>query len=70
VNSLHVEEGGLCFLSVSNDRTIRVWNLKTGELLRELKGHQEAVRCLEAVNNYLVSASDDGVLKQWEMLFC
>jgi WD40 repeat protein len=70
VNHLRVEDGGLCFLSASSDKTIKAWNVRTGELVRELKGHQQPVRCLEMAGNRIVSCSDEGVIKQWEMLFC
>jgi WD40 repeat protein len=49
---------------------VQVWHLPTGELLRELKGHQASIQCLELLPNGILSASDDAAIKLWTMLFC
>lgn len=47
------------------DRTIRVWNLTTGETLRVLKGHARGVRCLQFDDCKLITGSMDRTLKIW-----
>ena len=41
-----------------------MWHLPTGELLRELKGHQASIQCLELLPNGILSASDDAAIMQ------
>ncbi|KOS13270.1 wd40 repeat-like protein [Malassezia pachydermatis] len=47
------------------DRTIRVWNLATGETLRVLTGHARGVRCLQFDDVKLITGSMDRTLKIW-----
>ncbi|CAJ0917824.1 18726_t:CDS:2 [Entrophospora sp. SA101] len=64
----------------SADRTVRIWNVETGEcinalsgnsfsstgeLLRELRGHVTAVRCISISKNYVASCAFDGSLIVW-----
>lgn len=49
----------------SYDRTVRVWNLRTGELLRTLCGHARGVRCLQFDDVKLITGSMDRTLKIW-----
>ena len=46
---------------------VLVWNVGTGELLRELAGHSHGVRSLCAVGSRLASESNDGSIKVWAM---
>jgi F-box/WD-40 domain protein MET30 len=50
----------------SYDKTIRIWNLETGELLRILKGHTRCVRALQFDEAKLVTGSMDHTLKIWD----
>nr|CAG8590986.1 12244_t:CDS:2 [Entrophospora candida] len=43
-------------------RSSFVWNMETGELLRELRGHVTAVRCISISKNYVASCAFDGSL--------
>ncbi|WFD29626.1 hypothetical protein MSPP1_000636 [Malassezia sp. CBS 17886] len=49
----------------SYDRTVRVWNLATGEELRVLTGHARGVRCLQMDECKLITGSMDRTLKIW-----
>lgn len=49
----------------SYDRTIRIWNLDTGELVRVLKGHLRAVRALQFDQMVLFTGSMDGTVRMW-----
>ncbi|KAJ9094641.1 hypothetical protein QFC19_007854 [Naganishia cerealis] len=49
----------------SYDRTVRVWNLDTGEVVRVLNGHTRAVRALQFDQVMLVTGSMDRTLKVW-----
>ncbi|PKI82983.1 hypothetical protein MVES_002960 [Malassezia vespertilionis] len=49
----------------SYDRTVRIWNLKTGEALQTLVGHARGVRCLQFDDCKLITGSMDRTLKIW-----
>lgn len=55
-------------LSCSHDRTIKIWNLETGKLIKILYGHNSEV--LDMVMRYdgkLVSGSNTGDIKLWDL---
>ncbi len=43
---------GLTLASGSEDKTIRIWNRYSGNEIRTLAGHAEAVRALALQQNY------------------
>jgi F-box/WD-40 domain protein MET30 len=49
----------------SYDKTVRIWNLETGELLSTLKGHTRCIRALQFDEAKLVTGSMDQTLKVW-----
>lgn len=49
----------------SYDKTVRIWNLETGELIRTLTGHTRCIRALQFDEAKLVTASMDQTLKIW-----
>jgi F-box/WD-40 domain protein MET30 len=49
----------------SYDRTVRVWNLDTGEEVRTLRGHDRAVRALQFDQMLLFTGSMDGTVRMW-----
>lgn len=53
-------------ISASYDRTIKVWNLITGQVEQTLIGHDEGVRSVTIVDTQrIISASADRTLKVW-----
>ncbi|KAI7868339.1 quinon protein alcohol dehydrogenase-like superfamily [Spinellus fusiger] len=49
----------------SYDKTIRVWNMESGELVRTLHGHTRCVRSLQFDDAKLVTGAMDNTLKIW-----
>jgi WD40 repeat protein len=50
--------------SASFDKTIKLWNLYTGECVGTLEGHTDFVTCVRAVGDRtLVSSSNDKTIK-------
>lgn len=51
----------------SADKSLRLWEARTGECLRVFKGHQETVLDFDLSGARIVSGSDDGVALVWAM---
>ena len=51
----------------SKDTVIRVWNRKTLELYRTLKGHEGPVNAVGLETGKIVSASGDGKMILWDI---
>ncbi|RSH85891.1 uncharacterized protein EHS24_004076 [Apiotrichum porosum] len=49
----------------SYDRTVRIWNLDSGELVQTLRGHARAVRALQFDQMLLFTGSMDGTVRMW-----
>ncbi|KAF7724947.1 hypothetical protein EC973_000528 [Apophysomyces ossiformis] len=49
----------------SYDKTIRVWNMETGEVIRTMTGHTRCVRALQFDDAKLVTGAMDNTLKIW-----
>jgi hypothetical protein len=56
-------------VSASNDRTLKVWNLKSGRALATLEGHSDRVSACAVTpdGRRVVSASHDKTLKVWDL---
>src|SRR5262249_19169218 len=57
-------------LSGSNDKTLRLWDLKTGETLRTLEGHTFLVTAVAvaADGSRALSGSSDNTLRLWDLV--
>lgn len=76
LRSLFGHTMGVWALSISGDtlvsggcdRDVRVWNLKTGECLQILRGHQSTIRCLQMVDEKtVISGSRDTSVRVWDI---
>lgn len=63
VITLETTEGRL--YSGSMDKTIKVWDLNTGQCLQTLQGHTNVVMGLLCWNQFLISGSLDGTIRVW-----
>ena len=64
MNSVALSADGRLAVSVSNDQTLKVWDVPTGRELRTLEGHSESV-ALSADGRLAVSG--DSILKVWDV---
>ncbi len=62
LDELHVLSGSL-------DKTIRLWNVKSGECVHVFEGHQGMINALHADVNqsYILSGSSDGMVRYWDI---
>ncbi|KAG9248730.1 WD40-repeat-containing domain protein [Calycina marina] len=69
VRSLAVEPENKWFVSGAGDRTIKIWDLATGNLKLTLTGHISAVRGLAVSprHPYLFSCGEDKMVKCWDL---
>jgi len=65
INSLEISTNDI-LISGSADKTIKFWNIQTGQCIRTLNGHENDVRCFQMIGNeILLSGSDDKTIKIW-----
>ena len=57
--------------SASFDKTIKIWEWKSGSLVASLEGHTDIVRSLELLeeSGLLISTSDDKSIKGWKLIW-
>jgi WD40 repeat protein len=69
VSTVAVLTDGPRALSGSSDRTLRLWDLETGENLRTLEGHTGWVGSVAVLadGRSVLSGSDDGTLRLWDL---
>ncbi|ODV59230.1 ubiquitin-binding SDF ubiquitin ligase complex subunit MET30, partial [Ascoidea rubescens DSM 1968] len=49
----------------SYDSTVKIWDIKSGKLIRTLIGHNKGVRCLKFDDSKLITGSLDSTIKVW-----
>ncbi|KAG2111739.1 WD40-repeat-containing domain protein [Suillus clintonianus] len=68
VNALVVLPDGRRMVSCSNDRTLRLWDLKTGDVMKKMEGHYDKVLALAvSLDGKLIASGDEsGEFIAWE----
>ncbi len=67
--SVALSSDGKTLVSGSEDKTIKIWNIDTGQLIRTLNGHSDSVRsvALSSDGQIIASGSGDKTLKLWNL---
>ena len=66
--SIAFSPDGTRVVSTSNDKTIRIWDLETGKMLKMLEGHNDEVNtaAFSPDGKLIVSASKDSTVRIWD----
>jgi len=69
VASIAISADGQTLASGSYDKTIKVWDLSTGQEVRTLTGHRDSIRSVafSASGQIVVSGSYDNTIKVWDL---
>jgi WD40 repeat protein len=68
VLAIAISQDSKFFATGHEDNNVRLWDSRTGQLIRTYTGHQSPVKAIAISSNcqWLVSGGDDGVLKGWD----
>eukprot|EP01124_Arcella_intermedia_P015170 TRINITY_DN21693_c0_g1_i1.p1 TRINITY_DN21693_c0_g1~~TRINITY_DN21693_c0_g1_i1.p1 ORF type:complete len:472 (-),score=112.61 TRINITY_DN21693_c0_g1_i1:36-1451(-) len=67
VGCLGVVNNGTQLVSGSNDNTLKVWDLKTGQNEKTLTGHTGSVYTLKVWKDHVITGSHDKRIKIWDI---
>jgi WD40 repeat protein len=69
VRAVAITRDGRRAVSACSDKTLRIWDLESGRLLKILEGHSEWVRAVAITpdDRRAVSVSDDNTLRIWDL---
>jgi WD40 repeat protein len=69
VRSIAISADGQTLVSASNDKTVRVWDLRSGRLLRLFVGHRDRVKALGVgpTSDRLFSVDATSIVKAWRL---
>lgn len=69
VNSVAISPDGSTLASGSDDKTIKLWDLRSGQAIATLHGHSQAVQSVAIHPNgkILASGSNDKTIKLWDI---
>lgn len=69
VRSVCFSPDGQYLVAGAEDRTVKIWDIQTGNLKHSLVGHELDIYSLDfsSDNKFIVSGSGDGKVKLWEM---
>lgn len=69
VNSVAVSPDGRWVVSGSDDKTVKIWDLETGECRGTLEGHEQRVSSVTITSDgrRILSGSWDGTIRVWDL---
>ncbi|NIM12342.1 MAG: DUF4365 domain-containing protein [Candidatus Aminicenantes bacterium] len=69
IKSVAVSPDGKWIVSGSADKTIKIWDMESGECRATLEGHKDEVRCVAITpdGTRILSGSDDETIRVWDV---
>ena len=69
INAVQFSPDGKVVVTGSDDKTVRVWNARTGEAIHALEGHTAAVTSvsISPEGRIIASGSSDKTIRLWDM---
>jgi len=69
VSAVAYSKDGNLAVTGSNDKTIKVWDLNTGECMQTMTGHRGQITCISFTpdEQHLITGSWDNTLKLWQL---
>lgn len=64
VNSIQIHKDLL--VSASNDSLVKMWDISTGNMIREFAGHKHGLACVQFDGKHIVSGSNDHTIRVWD----
>lgn len=55
-------------VSASTDETLKLWDLASGEVIRNLSGHRGTVKCLQVEDSTCITGGADGQIRVWDLI--
>ncbi|KAG0151365.1 hypothetical protein CROQUDRAFT_651184 [Cronartium quercuum f. sp. fusiforme G11] len=55
-------------ISASFDSTLKLWDLSNGEFIKELKGHNGMIKCLQVEDSICITGGLDGQIRIWDLI--
>ncbi|KAK9455333.1 WD40-repeat-containing domain protein [Dipodascopsis uninucleata] len=67
VNAIHLRRKYLA--SVGQDRSVKLWNVETGQLMRKFVGHERGLACVQLSSDLsiCVSGGNDNSIRVWDV---
>nr|BAJ94575.1 predicted protein [Hordeum vulgare subsp. vulgare] len=67
IRCLHYESSSNTLTSVSDDCTLRIWDISSAQCLRQIAAHSDEIYALSGdFKNIIITGSRDGLVKMWE----
>lgn len=65
VNAIQLK--GDYLVSASSDALIKLWEIPSGNLIREFAGHKHGLACVQYDGKRIVSGSNDHTIRVWDV---
>ena len=69
VSSILISTEDQLLITIANNNFMKIWNLKTGQNLRSIKGDFRGINCLAISNDNqtIISGNDDNTIRFWDI---
>lgn len=54
-------------ISAGLDHVLKLWDSRTNQCTTTLEGHQDEITCFDSIGHVIISASKDGIIREWNI---